>query len=76
VAKLTDKQRVEVIADRVNGMTFRALAKKYGVAVGTIQNVCTDTEVVQKCTHKKEEDVQSVLEFMSTQRDDVISFPN
>lgn len=72
MAKLTDKQRKKIIADRVNGTSIRALAKKYGVSTTTVQNVLkSDTELTQKCTQKKEQNTAEVLAYMDGRKNDV-----
>ena len=72
MAKLTDKQRKKIIAESVNGSSIRALANKYGVSTTTIQRVLkSDTELMQKVAHKKEENTASVLAFMDSKKNDV-----
>lgn len=72
MAKLTDKQRKKIIAERVEGATIRALAAKYGVSPYTIQQVLkSDTELTQKCAQKKAENTVSVLAFMDSKKNDV-----
>lgn len=72
MAKLTDKQRKRIIADRVDGLSLRKLADKYHVSVSTIRNVLeSDTEIAQKCTHKKEENSADILAHMEAKRDKV-----
>lgn len=70
MAKLTDLQRKQMIADRVLGMSFRKLAEKYNVTTATVQRVIkSDTKVAQKVTDKKEENTQTVLAYMEEQRE-------
>jgi len=72
VAKLTDLQRKEIIAARVEGTSYRALAKKYGVSPTAIQNVVSsDPKTLQKCTHKKDQNTASVLAHMEAKSKDV-----
>lgn len=72
MAKLTDKQRKRIIADRVDGLSLRKLADKYHVSVSTIRNVLeSDTEIAQKFTHKKEENSADILAHMEAKRDKV-----
>ncbi len=70
MAKLDPKQKQKVIADRVDGMSFRALAAKYKVSTTTIQNVCNaDPELAQKFTEKKEANTNDVLSYMDSKVD-------
>lgn len=72
MAKLTDKQRKKIIAERVEGSSIRALAAKYGVATGTIQKVLkSDSNLAQKCAQKKAENTVSILAFMDSKKNDV-----
>lgn len=73
MAKLTDKQRKQILAESVEGSSIRALAAKYHVSTTTIQRVLnnSDKEIKQKVTQKKEENVASVLSFMDSKKNDV-----
>ena len=67
--KLTDKQRKKLLADRVDGASLRALAKKYKVSVTTVRRIISsDSDVVQKVTQKKEENTQEILEYMESKK--------
>lgn len=70
--KLTDKQRKQIIAEYVEGdgkVTHRALAAKYKVSPTTIAKILQDEKSVQKCTHKKEENTLSMLEYLDSRKD-------
>lgn len=72
MAKLTDKQKKKIIAEKINGSSLRALAAKYGVSRTTISRVLkSDKEMSQKVTQKKAENTASVLAFMESQKNDV-----
>lgn len=72
MAKLTDKQKKKIIAEKINGSSLRALAAKYGVSRTTISRVLkSDREMSQKVTQKKAENTASVLAFMESQKNDV-----
>lgn len=72
MAKLTDKQRKKVIAERVEGASIRALAAKFKVSTTTIQKVLkSDPELTQKITQKKAENAASVLAYMDTKKQTV-----
>ncbi len=69
---LNDRQKKQVAADRVDGMTIRQLAKKYGVSTTTIQRALKcDADVIQTVTDKKEENTRDILEYMESKRDAV-----
>lgn len=68
-ARLTDKQRKNIIADRADGLSLRQLAAKYGVSHSTVKNTLDrDSETVQICTHKKEENTLEMLAYMDAQK--------
>lgn len=72
MAKLTDKQRKKMVADRVNGMSIRALAEKYGVSTSTVQSTINrDEKVTQKITQKKEQNTAEVLAYMDEKKEQV-----
>ena len=73
LAKLTDKQRKKIIAEYIEGGTsYRKLAAKYGVTDHTIaQIVKSDRQFSQKIAQKKEENAQSILAFMETEKSSV-----
>ena len=72
MAKLSDRQRKQIIAEYVaedGRVSQRSLAKKYNVSLSTISKILRDEKVEQKCTHKKEENTRSMLEFLDEQKD-------
>lgn len=72
MAKLTDKQKKQIIAESVSGSSLRALGAKYGVSPTTIRRVLLNNpKVKQKVTQKKAENTASVLAFMESQKQDV-----
>lgn len=72
MAKLTDKQRKKIIAERAEGLSIRALAKKYNVSASTIcRTLESDPKTVQKVTQKKEENTVAVLAYMDGKKKDV-----
>lgn len=72
MAKLTDKQRKKIIAEHIEGVSIRALAKKYKVSTTTIQRtINSDSEVKQKVTQKKEQNTAEVLAYMDGRKKDV-----
>ena len=72
MAKLTDKQRKQIVAESVSGSSMTALAKKYGVSTATIHRVVHgDEKLKEKVEQKKAENVQSVLAFMDSKKQTV-----
>lgn len=71
MAKLTDRQRKQIIAEYVEGdgkISQRQLAKKYSVSLSTISKILSDEKVEQKCTYKKEENMLSMLEYLDSRK--------
>ena len=71
MAKLSDRQRKQIIAEYVEGdgkVSQRSLAKKYNVCLSTISKILGDEKVEQKCTHKKEENTLSMLEYLDSRK--------
>lgn len=73
MAKLSDKQRKKIIAEYIEGgISQRKLAEKYHVSPYLIRTILnSDKELTQKISHKKEENVASVLEYMDSKKKDV-----
>lgn len=72
-SKLTDKQKKEIIADRVTGMSFRAVAKKYGVSTTTVQRVVNgNPDVARLVTQKKEQNTVDIIEQLDRRKGEVI----
>ena len=66
---LTDAQRKAIIADRVNGMTFRAIAKKHKTSATTVQRILNgNPETVQRVAEKKEQNTIDMFAFMDSQK--------
>ena len=75
MAKLSDRQRKQIITDRVNGMSLRKIGAKYGVAETTIRRVLkSDPKTAQRVAAKKEEHVQDMFAFMDDQKGSVQEF--
>lgn len=72
-ARLTDKQKKEIIADYVELGSYNAVAKIHGVSRQTVKNiVSTDAEIGQKLQQKKEQNTADILSHMESQKADVI----
>ncbi len=69
-AKLSDRSIKQMIAEYVDGGTSqRALAERYKVSLGTISKILSDEKVEQKCTLKKKENEQSMLQYLDSRKD-------
>ena len=68
-ARLTDKQKKQIIADRVKGASLGDLAKKYHVAKSTILRVVNrDPETERRATAKKEQNTLDMLAYMDAEK--------
>lgn len=68
-ARLTDKQKKQIIADYVELGSYRAVAKKSHVSADTVKRVVlNDEEIVRKTTHKKAENTADILAHMETKK--------
>lgn len=69
MAKLTDRQRKQIIAEYASGdISQRELAERYQVTQKTISKILSTEEVRQKVSLKKEENTRSMLEFLDEQK--------
>lgn len=70
--KLTDRQKKKIIADYVECQNYSAVARRHKVSRTTVKNVVdADTETCKKLHEKKEENTQSILEYMDSKAEDV-----
>lgn len=68
-ARLTDKKRKMIMADRAEGLSIRQLARKYKVSTATVQRVINgNTELAQLVTQKKEQNTLDMLEYMDSRK--------
>lgn len=68
-ARLTDKQKKKIIADRADGLSIRQLAKKYHTSTTTIhRTVNGDPDMERMVTQKKEENTADILAYMESKR--------
>lgn len=69
VAKLTDRQRKQIIAEYALGViSQRDLAERYHVTQKTISKILSTSEARQKVSEQKEENTRSMLEFLDEQK--------
>ena len=70
MAKLTDLEKQQIIADYIETQNYSEVAKKYNRSVETIRNVVKYNEDVgKKLKQKKQENTQSTIEYMQTQHE-------
>lgn len=68
-ARLTDRQKKRIIADYVELGSYNAVAKKYKISATTVKKlVLNDTQCVEKCERKKEENTKDMLAFMDSRK--------
>ena len=68
-ARLNDKTKKKIIADRLDGLSIRKLAAKYGVSRYAIElAIKSDPAFSQKMTQKKEENTQDMLDFLESRK--------
>lgn len=69
---LTDLQKKQIIADYATLGSYRAVAKKHGVANTTVRSIVLgDPQTKQKTAQKKDENTADILQYMEDQKDDV-----
>lgn len=70
MAKFTDLEKKNIIADYVDCQNYSQVAKKYNVSVEAIRRIVKeDKNIVKKLETKKEENTQSTIEYMKTQHE-------
>lgn len=74
MAKLNDKQKKQIIAQRIEGETLQSLANRFGVSKTTVYRALQgDLETKQKVTQKKAQNTTDILSHMEKQKDQVCS---
>lgn len=69
-ARLTDKQKKKIIADYIEMQSYNAVAKKHGVADGTVKKVVmADKEFQKKLEQKKQENTADILAYMDSKKE-------
>ena len=65
-AHLSDRTKKKIIADRVDGMSLRRIAEKYGCSVYAVSKACeSDQKFKQKITQKKEQNTLDMLAYLN-----------
>ncbi len=72
-ARLTDKQKKQIIADYVKLDSYNAVAKKHGVSVETVKRWVLRSEktVKEKIAKKEAQNTADILAHMESQRETV-----
>lgn len=69
-ARLTDKQKKEIIADYVESGSYLATAKKFGVSDNTVRKVVLgNSEVAKKCEQKREQNTADILDYLESRKE-------
>lgn len=69
-ARLTDKQKKEIIADYVESGSYLATAKKFGVSDNTVRKVVLgNSEVAKKCEEKREQNTAEILDYLDSRKE-------
>lgn len=69
LSKLSDRDRKQIIAKRVNGASLGDLAKEYHVAKSTILRIVNANPQAERlATAKKEQNTLDMLEFLNLQK--------
>lgn len=68
-ARLTDRQKKQILADYVQLGSFNATAKVHGVSRQTVKNIVdANGQIRQELQQKKEENTADVLAYMESQK--------
>lgn len=68
-ARLTDKQRKEIVADYLELGSYNATAKRNGVANHTVKRIVLGVpEITDKIQQKKDENTADIMAYMEKQR--------
>ena len=59
--KISDKQKLNIIAERQNGKSIKEIAKTYKVSRQTISAILNDTETLQNLTQTLQEEKEEVI---------------
>lgn len=72
MAKLSDKQKKQIILQRAEGASLRTLAHRFSVSDTTIRRVLKgDPKTFQKVAQKKAQNTADILDYMDHQKEKV-----
>lgn len=67
--RIGDKRRKKIIMDRLDGMSYRAIAAKYKVSTYAVQKIVKeDPDFAQKITEQKARNARAMLDYLDDQR--------
>lgn len=71
MAKFTDLEKKNIVADYVDCQNYSEVARKWGVTPEAIRLIvkANDDNILEKLETKKEENTQSTIEYMQTQHE-------
>jgi len=73
VARLSDKQKKQIVADYVETGSYRATARNHGVSANTVKSlVSANPETAQKCADKKEQVEADILAELDSRASKVL----
>ena len=67
MAKLTDKQKKEIIASYVECQNYSEVGRRFNIGESTVRNIVKDSknkDIAKKCEQKSKENTEEVLEAM------------
>lgn len=68
----TDKEKKQIIADYIECGSYAAVARKHGCSPSGVKKVVlSDSESVEKCGIKKEQNTKDILSHMEKKKDTV-----
>ena len=68
-ARISDRKRKKIILDKVEGLSYRAVAKKNGVSEYAVRKIVTsDPEFEQKIAREKARNARAMVEYLDEQR--------
>lgn len=68
MAKLSKEQRIQIVAERINGATYREMREKYGVSYEALRKVveASPEELKRKLEEKEELIIKDVFDYMKS----------
>lgn len=74
-AHLTDRTKKKIIADRIEGMSYKRLAAKYKVSEWAVRTaIKSDPTLTQKIIEKKEQNSKDMISFLDEQKSSAQEF--
>lgn len=71
--KLTEAQKRNIKADRLMGMSYSSIAKKYGVSATTVSYICKhDKGLTLAIDQKAQDNISDILAYMDSNKATVI----